>query len=256
MWVIFLGVIAALIGGAGLTERVPPKPQPKDQFELPMNQVGGGQAPLDVAMTPYSELKFRNIVHQAYDYSCGSAALVTVLNYYLGIHVTEQQAMEGMLAYGERDKIIERRGFSLLDMKRYVQSLDGASAAGFRGDMNDLAQLKQPAIVPIHYAGFKHFVVFRGMRGGKVFIADPAQGNIVFQADEFAKWWDANTLFLVYPPKDKPATLANLSLTDHELGLIDPDEIRDGAVFPQLDRSQALQRAVDSGLGVFNLRKQ
>ena len=98
-----------------------------------MAAVGGGVAPQPVTIRPYSEFKFENIVHQAYDYSCGSAALVTVINNYLGILVTEQQAMEGMLAHGEREKIIERRGFSLLDMKRYVASL-GATGAGYRGD--------------------------------------------------------------------------------------------------------------------------
>ena len=42
-----------------------------------------------------------------------------------------KQAMEGMLAHGEREKIIERRGFSLLDIKRYVESL------GMRGRGGD-----------------------------------------------------------------------------------------------------------------------
>lgn len=255
MWVIFLGVVAALIGGAGVSSQVPPKPQPKEQFELPLAMVGGGASPEDATMEPYSEFKFRNIVHQTYDYSCGSAALVTVINNYLGIPVTEQQAMEGMLAYGERDKIIARRGFSLLDMKRYVVNL-GGDAQGFRADMKDMAELKQPGIVPIQYAGFKHFVVFRGIRGDKVFIADPAMGHIVFSTEEFAQLWDHNTLFVLYPPKNKPATLALLSLSDKELGVIDTDLVRTDAVLPQLDRTEALQRAVQSNLGIFNLRKQ
>ena len=58
-----------------------------------------------------------------YDFSCGSGALVTVINSYLGLNVTEQAAMEGMMAHGEKEKIIERRGFSMLDMKRYVLTL-------------------------------------------------------------------------------------------------------------------------------------
>lgn len=31
--------------------------------------------------------------------------------------------MEGLLRYGEADKIVQRRGFSLLDMKRYAAAL-------------------------------------------------------------------------------------------------------------------------------------
>ena len=254
MWMILLGVVAAMIGGAGVSSQVPPKAQPQDQFELPMARVGGGAPPESVRMEPYSEFRYRHIVRQAYDYSCGSAALVTVLNHYLGVDVSEQQAMEGMLAHGEREKIIARRGFSLLDMKRYVVTL-GGDAAGFRADMNDLAQLKSPGIVPIDYAGFKHFVVFRGVRDGKVFLADPSAGHIVFSVEEFAALWDRNTLFVLYPPKDK-TTLARLSLSDRELGVIDGDLVRPEAVLPQLDRIDALQRAVQSGLGIFTLRKQ
>jgi hypothetical protein len=255
MWMILLGAVAAAIGGAGVSSQMPPKALPPDQFELPMARVGGGTVPEDARIEPYSEFKFRHIVRQTYDYSCGSAALVTMLNNYLGIPVTEQQAMEGMLVHGESDKIIARRGFSLLDMKRYVISL-GADAQGFRASMKDLAELKQPGIVQIDYAGFTHFVVFRGIRDGKVFVADPSAGHIVFSVEEFAGLWGRNTLFLLYPPKDKPATLAHLALTDHELGVIDTDLVRNDAVLPQLDRVEALQRAVQAGLGIFNLRKQ
>jgi len=137
-----------------------------------------------------------------------------------------------------------------------VAYLLAVATGRFRADMKDLSELKQPAIVPIEYAGFKHFVVFRGLRDGRVFLADPSAGHIVFSQEEFAKLWDRNTLFLLYPPKSKPTTLALLSLSDRELGVIDGDLVRPEAVLPQLDRTEALQRAVQSGLGIFTLRKQ
>jgi predicted double-glycine peptidase len=249
-----LVALASAIGGSAGSEIQPPAEQARGQFELPMANVGGGVTPQAVAIKPYSEFKFENIVHQAYDYSCGSAALVTVINNYLGIKVTEQQAMEGMLAHGERDKIIERRGFSLLDMKRYVATL-GAKGAGFRGEMKDLAELKQPAIVPIDYAGFKHFVVFRGIRDGRVFIADPSMGHIVFPLEQFAKLWDRGTLFLLSLPETAGQPLTNLALTDRELGVVDSDSVRSQAVLSSPDRTEALRNAVQAGIGVFNLRK-
>lgn len=254
MWMILLGAAAVVIGGMGLSSQNPPVPQPKEQYELSLARVGGGVATEPVAMVPNSEFKFKHIVRQAYDYSCGSAALVTVVNHYLGIPVTEQQAMEGMLAHGERESIVARRGFSLLDMKRYVATL-GANAAGFRATMADLAKLQQPGIVPIDYAGYKHFVVFRGIRDGRVYLADPSAGHITFPVEEFATLWDRNTVFLVYPPKSNPETLARLALNDRELGVIDTDLIRPEALLPTLDRTDALQRAVQSGLGTFNLRR-
>jgi len=249
-----LGILASAIGGSAATDRHAPEPVPQGQFGLPMVAVGGGIAPEQVTIRPYSEFKFENIVHQAYDYSCGSAALVTVINHYLGIPVTEQQAMEGMLEHGEREKIIERRGFSLLDMKRYVASL-GACGAGYRGEMDDLAKLTQPAIVPIDYAGFKHFVVFRGMRDGRVFIADPSAGHIVFSVEQFAKLWDRNTLFLLNLPSSAGQPLTRLALTDRELGVVDGDTVRAQSKLPMPDHSEILRNAVQTGSGLFILRK-
>ena len=182
------------------------------------------------------------------------AALVTVINNYLGIKVSEQQAMEGMLEHGEKEKIIERRGFSLLDMKRYVASL-GAKGAGFRAEMSDLETLTQPAIVPIDYAGFKHFVVFRGIRDGRVYIADPSAGHIVFSVEQFAKLWDRGTLFLLTLPESMGKPLTKLALSDRELGVIDNDSVRKGTVLAVPDHADALRNAVQSGMGVFNLRK-
>jgi predicted double-glycine peptidase len=200
-------------------------------------------------MEPYSELKYKHIVRQAYDYSCGSAALVTILNYHLGIKVSEQQSMEGMMAFGEKEKIIERRGFSLLDMKRYLASI-GVDSAGFKAEIPDLLTLEEPAIVPIDYAGFKHFVVLRGVRGGLVFLADPSAGNITFPLAEFATLWDRNTLFIAYPPKGRPA-IAKLALTDQELGVADMDRIRDHALLRPLDNQPQMERLLNGAGGIW-----
>jgi predicted double-glycine peptidase len=254
MVMILLGVVAALISGSAVWSQHEPADRPKDQFEIPQSLTGAGTSVQSVRMEPYSELKYRNIVRQAYDYSCGSAALVTILNHYIGVNVSEQQAMEGMLERGEKEKIIERRGFSLLDMKRYVASL-GVTSGGFRAEIKDLKTLDHPAIVPIDYAGFKHFVVFRGIRDGRVFIADPAAGNIVFNIEEFAGLWDRNTLFILYPPKDRPA-LSQLALSDQELGVFDMDRVKDRATLQPLGNTHLLERAINSGSTGTYLRRQ
>lgn len=152
-----------------------------------------------VTIKPAVEDQFRGIVRQAYDYSCGSAALTTLLNGYGGLKLTEQQTMSGLLQYGEYQRIIERRSFSLLDMKRFVTAL-GLNSGGYRGQISDLAALKQPAIVPITYAGFKHFVVYKAYKDGRVYVADPALGNISFDETRFREVWDNNTLFIVDVP--------------------------------------------------------
>lgn len=172
----------------------------------------------DVRVEPLVEQNFRNIVRQAYDYSCGSAALTTVLNFYLGRNLSERQVMEGLLHYGESERIVERRAFSMLDMKRLVTAL-GYPSGGFRAKIDDLMELDHPAIVPIDHAGFKHFVVLRAIRDGRVYLADPAVGNISFTLDQFEQKWDDNVLFIVFPGSDKP--LDNLELKEEDLRFVD-----------------------------------
>lgn len=252
MFAILLGVLAVALGGAGIFSKHAPSDRPAEQFDMPAALSVTGISPPSLRMEPFSELKYRHIVRQAYDYSCGSAALVTILNFYLDIDVTEQQSMEGMLEHGEKEKIIERRGFSLLDMKRYLGSL-GVESAGFHAEMSDLLELEHPAIVPIDFAGFKHFVVLRGVRDGLVYLADPSAGNITFPVHEFATLWDRNTLFIAYPRKDHPA-LGKLALADHELGVTDMDRIRDRALLRPLDNQLQMERLFNNVGGV-SLRK-
>ncbi|BDE25208.1 hypothetical protein OCUAc20_37080 [Acinetobacter baumannii] len=48
--------------------------------------------------------------------------------------------MSGLLQYGEYQRIIERRSFSLLDMKRFVTAI-GLESGGYRGEFSDLVKL-------------------------------------------------------------------------------------------------------------------
>lgn len=188
----------------------------------------------DVVVEPFVEQKFRNIVRQAYDYSCGSAALTTLLEHYLGRKFQERQIMEGLLHYGESERIVERRGFSMLDMKRLVSAL-GYPGGGFRAEIDDLVALDHPAIVPIHHGGFKHFVVVRTIKDNRVFIADPSMGNISFTLESFKERWDQNVLFVVFPGDTKPVD--GLELREEDMRFIDDQTITALAFreFPQFD---------------------
>jgi predicted double-glycine peptidase len=172
---------------------------------------------MDVKVEPLVEQKYRNIVRQAYDYSCGSAALTTILNFYLGRTLSERQVMEGLLHYGESERIVQRRAFSMLDMKRLVTAL-GYPSGGFRASIDDLKDLDHPAIVPIHHAGFKHFVVLRTIRDGRAYLADPSVGNISFTLAQFEEKWDDNVLFIVFPGGEKP--LDNRFVDDQTLTML------------------------------------
>ncbi len=206
-----------------------------------------------VQAKPAIEQQFRGIVKQAYDYSCGSAALTTLLNGYVGEQLNERQTMDGLMRYGEYDRIVERRSFSLLDMKRFVTAL-GYTSGGYKGKFSDLTALDKPAIVPIAYAGFKHFVVFKTYKNGRVFVADPALGNLSFSADHFQEIWDNNTLFIIEPPvgRELPGLLA---LQESDMRIVE-DSVVDRFAFvdvryPTLmmeknaDRAATMRRVLD-----------
>lgn len=171
-------------------------------------------------VTSLKERKYKGVVRQNYDYSCGSAALTTLLNYFLGLEVDEQRVMNGLLTYGQKEKILARRGFSLADMKRFVSAI-GYKSGGFRGEFSDLENLTQPAIVRIVHGDFQHFVVLRDIAAGRVFIADPAFGNLTLTEADFLKVWD-NILFLVYAGEDQRK--AGLELTEKDLAFIGEDQ--------------------------------
>ncbi len=206
-----------------------------------------------VVIKPAVEDQFRGIVRQAYDYSCGSAALTTLLNGYVGTQLTEQQTMNGLLRFGEYQRIIERRSFSLLDMKRFVTAL-GLESGGYRGEFSDLVNQGQPAIVPISYAGFKHFVVYKGYKDGRVYVADPALGNISFDEVRFKEVWENNTLFLIQVPEAQRKTL--LALQDSDLRHVEDATVNRYALidmqYPTFymeriaDKASTVRRGVDN----------
>lgn len=177
-----------------------------------------------VTVKPLAEQQYKGLVKQAYDYSCGSAALTTVLNGYLGRQFSERQVMDGLLKFGETEKIVQRRGFSLLDMKRLTTAL-GHPSGGYKGQFDDLKKLDHPAIVPIHYGGFKHFVVVKKYKDGRVFVADPALGNISFPEERFKQIWENNIMFIVFPNGFKPQS--TLELTEADMRFVDDQTIND-----------------------------
>src|ERR1044071_6783074 len=109
-------------------------------------------------------------------------------NYQHGYAVPEKAVAEAMLRRTDPLKVKVRGGFSLLDLKRYVD------AAGFQGvgymnlGVDDLVDAA-PAIVPVDVRGYSHFIVVRGRAGAKMLIADPAYGNRTMDLEAFERAW-------------------------------------------------------------------
>lgn len=149
------------------------------------------------------ELRDRYVVKQDRDYSCGAAALATLLQYYFGDATSEQDLLtllEGELTAEEKRKK-ERRGFSLLDLK-HVAEQKGYDAGGFQLTLSELSQVAAPVIVFLEPMGYKHFAVYRGMKGDRVYLADPARGNLRMSLGRFQREWKGVVFVLGKP--DEP----------------------------------------------------
>lgn len=151
-----------------------------------------GSAPVTVQVKTFRDLRFREMMPQHYDFSCGSAALASLLHYGYGMDVSETELIKKMLV-GADPKEVVKNGFSMLDMKRYVESI-GMRAHGYRIKADALYQLQVPVIALMEVKGYRHFVVVKGASAGRVFIADPALGHrVVFERD-FVKGWNGVVL--------------------------------------------------------------
>ena len=129
----------------------------------------------NVQTTSLAERKFKEIVQQQFDFSCGSAALATLLTYHYERPTDEMTAFRYMYDKGDREKIAQA-GFSLLDMKGYLAQL-GLDADGYQSELDMLAKAGIPAIALINYRGYRHFVVVKGVRRDSVLLGDPALGT-------------------------------------------------------------------------------
>jgi len=209
-------IILAFISGFA-----PPADLPEDRVTL--YSMSNSAPRFRHGVTPENELKYRHVIAQEYDYSCGSAALATLLNYSLGETLSEKQVIQGMMKHGDKEQIKRLRAFSLLDMKRLCNIL-GYDAAGYRAEIEDIKNPEHwPCIVPIELYGYRHFVVLKGVHDGHVFLADPFSGNISYTLDHFKDAWYENVLFLVEAAAEKPRHQNLLALSPDDLRYITED---------------------------------
>ena len=165
-------------------------------IDLPF-QIGGA---FTVSVTSIKEARFAATVRQQYDFSCGSAALSTLLTHHYQYPVTEDKVFEEMFRRGDQAKI-RVEGFSLLDMKHYLEA-HGFEADGFQEPLEKLSSVGIPAIVLINEDGYNHFVVVKGVRDGRVLLGDPAGGTRALTESAFQATWVNQVLFVISNRQD------------------------------------------------------
>lgn len=154
-----------------------------------------GVAPAHKSMRSLRDMRYRELVQQHYDFSCGSAALASLLHYGYGMDVSETELIKQMMAGADPEEVV-RNGFSMLDMKRYVEAV-GLRAHGYRIEPDALYRLQMPVIALLDIKGYRHFVLVKGASAGRVYVADPALGHRVMAEADFVAGWNGIVLAVV-----------------------------------------------------------
>ena len=196
-------------------------------------RVQGAGGAFSIPVTSLKEARLQTVVRQQYDFSCGSAAVATLLTYHYERPVNEADAFEFMYRTGDQERI-RQEGFSMLDMKRFLDD-QGLRSDGFRMNLDRLVEIGVPGIALINTRGYRHFVVVRGMRGGKILLADPVAGSVAIERTEFERIWNGVIL----------AARNDLQTARRHF-----NDTRDWRAWPQAPLGQGVDR---SGLGMFML---
>lgn len=175
-----------------------------DAAYLPFAALPGGNLAYKEVQS-IRERRFADLVEQKTDFSCGAAALATILEKAYNAPLDEQTVIQGMLTYADADQV-RKQGFSMLDMKRYVESM-GMRARGYRIQADQLEQLKIPVIVLMEIRGYKHFVVMQRAQKDWVYVGDPVLGHKRYSREDFIKGWNGIVFAVIGPGYDKTNAL-------------------------------------------------
>ena len=152
----------------------------------------GFSGAFNIPVQSRKEMQWSSVVRQQYDFSCGAAAIATLLTFHYDHPTSEDQVFKIMFDKGNKKKI-QTTGFSMLDMKQYLDAL-GLKSDGFRMSLDKFAKIGVPGITMINTKGYNHFVVVKGIKDNRVLVADPALGTRVIPREDFAQQWNGAIL--------------------------------------------------------------
>lgn len=153
-------------------------------------------------------LRWNGVVHQAFDYSCGTGSIANLINLTGGQAPEENTIINGYIQMRGLQAVQDamQNGFSLLDLKRMMKSL-GHETAGMRYEAGTMPEDPQPMIVYLVVKGYRHFSVFAGIEQGQVVLIDPSRGRIRLTHERFLSEWDGTAL--CFAGLETHATLPN-----------------------------------------------
>jgi hypothetical protein len=122
-----------------------------------------------------SDTLFKGVIKQSHDYSCGAAALSTLITGTVeNSHVSEIDIINIITA----SKAKKEEGYTLIELAEASKKL-GFYAEWRKVATTELVKIKQPVMLLIGInSEFPHFVVLKGIENGEAFLADSIRGNI------------------------------------------------------------------------------
>jgi predicted double-glycine peptidase len=213
LWIGILFLIGMIFQSCAVQARRPP---------VTVMPVQAGPIRGEKPVRSWKELRDQYVVMQSFDYSCGAAALATLMRYYFGDNVSEEEILIGILGSMSREEVQDREknGLSLLDLKICAERM-GYQAAGVSLDYISLPKLKGPVLIHLETKEYRHFAVLKGVREDRVFLADPSRGNVRISVDRFAKEWSGVALVLGKRgfglPQDYPLALGKQQPVQNEI---------------------------------------
>ena len=133
--------------------------------------------------------------------------MATLLSHHYDEPTDELAVFKAMWEKGRQEKI-RKEGFSLLDMKSYLDGR-GYYSDGFRVAASRLEEIGVAGIVLLDKLASPHFVVVIGERDGELLLSDPARGIWNLAVEDFDALW--NGVFFVVRQE---AGVARLNFND------------------------------------------
>jgi predicted double-glycine peptidase len=143
-------------------------------------------SPVVTANSPQSwqETRYTYVVHQNVWWSCGAAAVATLLEQYYGVPVQEEDILDGIM---RRESLRSQAGgLSMLSLQEALSSF-GVNAKAFQISIRNLADYFNRGGLPIivHFARPRpHFVVAVALINGILAVADPSFGERLLTLSE------------------------------------------------------------------------
>lgn len=139
------------------------------------------------ASSSYRDLRYQGVVPQTEWYTCGPAAVATLLSQFFGIPATESEILELIFSLEIEDEhSAQLDGISALALRQALE-LRGVPTLGYRLSSDALVDYLRRGGLPViaHVTLPRHhFVVVIGVVGRYLVLADPSWGRRIIPIDD------------------------------------------------------------------------